>query len=178
MRDSDATKERILDAAVEAFSTIGFAASGVREIGMRAGANPSLVNRYFGSKLGLFSAALDATLRVEPITRLPRDTLAQSLANSFADTASFGNPLPMIVFAAADVEAQAVAQDAIQRRIVGPLGSFIGGADGEARALRVMAIASGFFTYRILYPMPAFRAALSPDDRKWLIDAFQLALRD
>lgn len=176
-RNADATRENIVAAAVAAFSTVGFTAAGVREIGARAGANPALVNRYFGSKLGLFRAALDAALEVEPITNLGREGLAARLAESFINPADGRfNPLPMIVFAAADPDAQAIAQTALEQKIVKPLGEFIGGFDGEVRAARLMAIATGFFTYRILYPLTPFAGPVSAADRRWLTTSFDNAL--
>jgi len=176
-RNADSTRDNIVSAAIAVFSTVGYAAAGVREIGARAGANPALVNRYFGSKLGLFRTALDTALAVERITELGRKGLASRLADSFIDPGEGAfNPLPMIVFAAADPDAQAIAQAALEQRIVVPLGVFIGGPDGETRAARLMAIATGFFTYRILYPLAPFAGPVSANDRRWLEISFENAL--
>ena len=53
------TKAVLMENALRAFTAAGFDDVGVREIAQAAGVNPSLVNRYFGSKQGLFEAMLD-----------------------------------------------------------------------------------------------------------------------
>lgn len=53
-RDSERTKERILDAAIEEFSAKGFAGARVSEIAARAGVNQQLITYYFDSKEGLY----------------------------------------------------------------------------------------------------------------------------
>ncbi|QKS00292.1 TetR/AcrR family transcriptional regulator [Sphingomonas sp. CL5.1] len=178
-RDAGATRARILREAITAFSTVGYAATGVRQICEAAGVSQALVNRYFGSKLGLFRAAIDATLDVTIITALGREHLAEKLAAAFAASrADAPNPLPMMMFAAADPDAQSVAQSELESRILDPLAAFLGGADARQKASRLIAIAAGFFTYRILYPLAAFSAAPEDGQRQWLAEAFATALGD
>jgi AcrR family transcriptional regulator len=50
------TREKILDAAEEAFAAGGYAGTSLREIAARAAVNPALVQYYFRSKDGLFTA--------------------------------------------------------------------------------------------------------------------------
>ena len=52
--DGRETRERILAAAAEEFSTRGFELSSMRAICASAGANSALAGRYFGSKEGLY----------------------------------------------------------------------------------------------------------------------------
>ena len=59
-RDAAATRRALLEAARELFGTRGFEATTLREIGERAGADPALFARYFGSKGQLFSEAMAA----------------------------------------------------------------------------------------------------------------------
>ena len=51
-RNAAATRQAILDSARWCFSRDGYDQVGVRDIAARAGADPALVNRYFGSKEG------------------------------------------------------------------------------------------------------------------------------
>jgi AcrR family transcriptional regulator len=51
------TREDILDAAEELFSTHGFTATGIRQLAAKAKVNQALVFHYFGSKEGLYQAA-------------------------------------------------------------------------------------------------------------------------
>lgn len=54
------TPDRILDAAIEEFVEHGLAGARVDRIARRAGANKALLYRHFGSKDGLFDAAIRA----------------------------------------------------------------------------------------------------------------------
>ena len=54
------TKSVLLHHAERAFTAAGFDDVGVRDIAQAASVNPALVNRYFGSKQGLFEAVLEA----------------------------------------------------------------------------------------------------------------------
>lgn len=54
------TREKIIVAAREHFSAVGYEASGVRDIAATAGVNPALVIRHFGSKERLFIDTIGA----------------------------------------------------------------------------------------------------------------------
>jgi AcrR family transcriptional regulator len=60
--DTDATKARLLDAAVSEFSTRGFAGARVDEISKKSGCNKERIYFYFGNKAKLFEAALTREL--------------------------------------------------------------------------------------------------------------------
>jgi AcrR family transcriptional regulator len=53
------TKERIFEAARNLIARKGYAAVSVREIAKRANANISMLNYYYGGKLGMLRAVLD-----------------------------------------------------------------------------------------------------------------------
>jgi AcrR family transcriptional regulator len=55
-RDSERTRERILDAAVVEFGEHGFAGARISAIARRAGVNEQLISYYFDSKEGLYRA--------------------------------------------------------------------------------------------------------------------------
>jgi AcrR family transcriptional regulator len=57
-RNAAATQDAILVAARSAFTASGYGGAGLREIASLAGVNVALINRYFGSKDGLFKAAI------------------------------------------------------------------------------------------------------------------------
>jgi AcrR family transcriptional regulator len=58
-RDRESTERRILEAAIETFSTFGFDASTTRQIAESASANEALIFRYFGDKDGLLKAIIE-----------------------------------------------------------------------------------------------------------------------
>jgi AcrR family transcriptional regulator len=59
-RDPDATRARILEAAVAEFAAKGLGGARVDEIAARAGANKRMLYHYFGNKDDLFLAALES----------------------------------------------------------------------------------------------------------------------
>jgi AcrR family transcriptional regulator len=67
-RDADATRARILAAAVEEFAAHGLAGGRVDRIAAAADANKRSIYVYFGNKLALYQAALHhVTAGIEPV---------------------------------------------------------------------------------------------------------------
>lgn len=58
-RDKAATKQALLEAAMQVFAARGFDAATTREVAAKAGANEQLIQRYFGGKAGLLLAILE-----------------------------------------------------------------------------------------------------------------------
>lgn len=63
VRDPEARKERILEAAGGVFAKAGYADGSVREISLKARVNVASINYYFGSKEGLYREVLLAAHR-------------------------------------------------------------------------------------------------------------------
>src|SRR6476659_3724456 len=57
--DAEASRRRLLEAAADLFDEHGYETTTVRQIGEQADVDPALICRYFGSKEGLYLAALD-----------------------------------------------------------------------------------------------------------------------
>lgn len=79
-RNAVATREAILQSALTAFANQGYDGVGVREIAQTAGVTAVLVNRYFGSKEGLFAAAVEAMFADSSLFTGDAAALAQRLA--------------------------------------------------------------------------------------------------
>jgi TetR/AcrR family transcriptional regulator len=62
-RDKEATRARILEAAMGTFAEKGLAASSISEIAAAAGVTKSLIHHHFGSKQALWDAAKDRYFR-------------------------------------------------------------------------------------------------------------------
>ncbi len=61
-RDAEATKKRILEAAVAEFAQHGFSGARIDRVASAANANKSLIYTYYGSKDQLFDAVLEAAI--------------------------------------------------------------------------------------------------------------------
>jgi AcrR family transcriptional regulator len=81
------TRQAILGAAKEAFGSQGYSATSVRAVARTAGVDPSLVLHFFGSKDGLFEAALELPVDLsEVVAQLlagAADTLGERLVRTF-----------------------------------------------------------------------------------------------
>lgn len=78
-RDATATRAAILASARSAFIASGYEGAGVREIAEGAGVTAMLINRYFGSKEGLFAEVL-STANQRPIIATPETLSAPDRA--------------------------------------------------------------------------------------------------
>lgn len=171
---SDATKQRILEAAQYLFSRRGYTETGVREICAIAEINQALVTRYFGSKLGLFEQVLESFFDASIFTRQKPENFGRALADMF-----FANPpdaayaVPALVYAAADSEAREVTMALLKRRILVPLEQWFGTAEAEARTAQLLIIVTGFFTYRLMLPLDALQGSTTAYMRDWLADTLQ-----
>jgi AcrR family transcriptional regulator len=72
VRNSTATKQRLLEAAIDEFAAHGIAGARVDRIAKAAEANKQLIYAYFGNKDGLFDAALTESC-TELTDRVPFD---------------------------------------------------------------------------------------------------------
>ncbi|MEU6509094.1 MULTISPECIES: TetR family transcriptional regulator [unclassified Streptomyces] len=84
-RRSDATRSAILDAARERFAADGYERATIRAIAKDARIDPSMVMRYFGSKEGLFAAAVALDLRMPDLGQVPREEVGRALVGHFLD---------------------------------------------------------------------------------------------
>jgi AcrR family transcriptional regulator len=178
-RDAERTREAILRAAQTAFAQRGYAAVGVRDITGAAEVNASLVNRYFGSKERLFEEALADLLDTRLLTDVPRTGYGAAVMRTFtADTGGRVNPLPILVLATADPVSREIADRLLRSLVMEPLVRWFNRADAEERAARMVMLASGFFTYRLLYPLEPLTGTLTPGARGWLEAQFQALVEE
>lgn len=72
VRDKEATKAKLLEAALDEFAEYGIAGARVDRIAAKAGCNKAMIYAYFGSKEGLFEELLkiqiDQMIKSVPIT--------------------------------------------------------------------------------------------------------------
>ncbi len=122
------TREAILAAAREAFASTGYEAASLRGVARAAGVDPALVIHYFGSKQGLFVAAME--LPVNPAVELARilgegiDGAGERLVRFFTETWDAdrrGNRLVALIRSAASDEAAArTLRGFVETEVFGP----------------------------------------------------------
>jgi AcrR family transcriptional regulator len=172
-RDAAATRARILEAAQRAFSQTGYSHTGIREIARAAGTSSTLVLRYFGSKAGLFEAALVAAMPVASVLSQPRETLGRTLAEGLLDPANAVRPPLMIAMASGDAEAAAIAARVFEQQSIAPVAAWLGEPDGRARALEMAMLATGLVSYLRQLPL----GPPSEAERRHIVDWFARSIQ-
>src|SRR6201996_7261843 len=81
-RDAEATRAAILEAAKGQFARLGYDRAALRDIAAEAGADVSLIKRYFGGKEALFTEALKASFRSDRLRGWDRATFAREVATT------------------------------------------------------------------------------------------------
>jgi len=120
-RDAAGSRQALLTAARDLFDERGFQRTTTRDIGERAGLDPTLISRYFGSKAALYLATMRAEFAADSS---PGDLLAASRMTELLDRVGdrgagpiFDAALRRHPDAAVDAEAKAL----LAERVVDPL---------------------------------------------------------
>lgn len=172
-RDALATRARILEAAQVAFSETGYSHTGIREIARRAGTSSTLLLRYFGSKAGLYEAALTAAMPIAEVISGPREKLGETLARSLLDPARAIRPPLMIALASGDPEAAAIAARVFERQSIAPLAEWLGPPDAGVRSLEIAMLATGLVFYLRQLPLGKDMLAGQKQVADWFAAAVQ-----
>ena len=160
-RDVDATKSVILAAAKRAFTAKGFDAAGVRDIAADAGVNIALINRYFGSKEGLFMEAVVPEIHFDDLIHGDRSTFGQRAAEYFCNKTHVGDDLDAILACLRSINSETVTAtvfEATEHRVVERLARWIGGRNARQRAALIVAQLVGFDMMRRVNGLSALEA--------------------
>jgi AcrR family transcriptional regulator len=163
-RDAAATREAILEAATRRFATQGYQSAGAREIAADAGVTAALVNRYFGSKEGLFAEAIERAFDIRHLLQGQRGDLADHLARVIVygqeDSRDWGQiPLLLLLHSATEPRAVELFRWDLNRTVLPLLAEQIGGDDAAVRAAMVMAQLTGFAIMHHVHRPKAFADA-------------------
>ena len=160
-RDAERTRARILQAAIALFSSGSYDMVRSRDIADKAGIDVALINRYFGSKKALFSAALDVIAKVRP--NLDAEDVEKLFCNDFAkrlndeDRQNTATAVRLVAFSASCSEVAPLLQKLIADEIT-RLTDKLGTADKTS--------ATAFLAYHI--GMHTLLQMLSDEDRAQL----------
>jgi AcrR family transcriptional regulator len=157
-RDAAATRQAILAAATRRFATHSYEQAGVREIAADAGVTAALVNRYFGSKEGLFAEVIKRALDIGQLLQGQKADLADHLARVMV----YGHensrhrgytPMLLLLHSAAEPHAVKLFRSDLNRTALPLLAEQIGGDDAVVRAAMIIAQLTGFaIMHHVLRP--------------------------
>lgn len=154
-RNAVETRSAILASARQAFARSGYDGAGVREIAAGAGVTAMLVNRYFGSKEGLFTEVLaeifgGPRILTEALMRSP--TGARDLAAAVVDMTAVDAPaldgFMILMRSAANSRAMQIGREQIEAHHQASVAAGLGGPDATERAGLILALVSGLQTMR------------------------------
>jgi AcrR family transcriptional regulator len=136
-------REQLLAAATELFAERGYDRTTTRDLAERAGVDAALIARYFGTKAGLYLAALREELGDGP----PPDLLRPDRMAALLGRLEARGPGP--VFRAAvqeheDAGVQAAAREALHARLVDPLRTRFEKAGLDRPQLRAELVVAAF----------------------------------
>jgi AcrR family transcriptional regulator len=80
---SAATRNAILSAARKLLTERGYEGTTIRAVASVVGVDPSMVMRYYGSKAGLFGAAVDLDLHLDKVPQPQVDRLGETIIRHF-----------------------------------------------------------------------------------------------
>lgn len=160
------TREAIEAAARELFAANGFERTTVRDIGARAGIDPSMIIRYFGSKEALFTRVAEPDLDLPDLSGIDSANIGETLARHFfeqweGDRA--GRGMPVLLRSAASNEEAAERLRKIFLAQVYP--AIAGAGPSETAAVRAGLVATqllGLAMARYVLRLPPV-VAMQPD---------------
>ena len=165
------TREAVLSAARTAFGEQGYGATSVRAVARTAGVDPSLVLHFFGSKDGLFEAALE--LPFDPASLVPvllsgdRDALGERVVRTFVGvwdaTPGQGPMLAMLRSAVAHEDSAERLRNLLLRVLLRPLAEGAGAGDVDRRAALVASQVVGLALARYVLRIEPLASACADD---------------
>ncbi len=162
---------KILAAAQQVFSTTGYSEAGIRKIAELVDLSPTILFRQFGTKAGLYEAALIAAMG-DPKPPAARQHFGQHVANLLADPMLINCPHAMSILATGNEEAREIALRVLREHAIMPMIEWLGGPHAESRAREIMALCAGFALYNSqLNVMPS--KTIDPHMVKWLARSIQ-----
>lgn len=154
-RGRSTTREDILAVAGRRFLAEGYAAVSMRSVAAEAGVDPALISYHFGSKRGLFGAALELTINptlvVAAAVDAPDEVLPERLLRSLLavwDEPERSGPLRRLFErVAVEPDAARMLREVVEREILGQFAERLGGHDRRAAAVTVQLAGLIFLRY-------------------------------
>ena len=166
-RNAAATREAILRSAIDNFARAGYDGVGVRQIAQDAGVTAMLVNRYFGSKEGLFAEAVETSFATPVFIGEQSDDLVgdivRILVAKSGPNADAPEPFLIMLRSAASPAAMAIVRAAIERHVGARLARQLDTSDRQLRSEILLAVISGMLMMRGVVGTRALTRAKAAD---------------
>ncbi|MBP7648264.1 MAG: TetR/AcrR family transcriptional regulator [Phenylobacterium sp.] len=157
-RDAEATRLAILGAAKIHFARLGYECAALRDIATEAGADVSLIKRYFGGKEALFAAALNDSFSGNAARDWNRETFSRDIATMMADDTHVDEDRTLrfkfLLRAATSPTTAPLLNLAMQERFLAPIRDWLGGECAPVRARVLAAVYIGFLVERLIRDRP------------------------
>ncbi len=155
-RDSSATRDAIALAARNQFAEHGYDAAGLRQIADEAGVNVALINRYFGSKEGLFKEVIIPTLRYDELLEDGVagfiDRILEIKRNAYI--AKTYDPTLVVIRTLHSQVAGPLVRAALREQVLNPIIKLLPGPQAEERAEMIGVLLLGYDMYNRGTEMP------------------------
>ncbi|MEV4627277.1 TetR family transcriptional regulator [Micromonospora sp. NPDC049523] len=157
-RDAAATREAVLRAAREVFAELGYDQAGIRDIGARAGVDPRLIGRYFGSKEGLFAEVVALAFE-KTLLMGPGHNAEAARALLVDNSPEPADGMLIALRSASNERAAKIMRDHLERNYQRAVTDELSGPDAAGRAVLLIAICSGVQLMRDVLGNTAFTTA-------------------
>lgn len=165
------TRRQVLEIARRRFLADGYRAVTLRSVAVEAGVDVALISYFFGSKRGLFGAALGLAANPAELLRtaLPGDRAAmpervlRTLVTSWDDPTNGPRLRVLATTIVQEPEFARMFRELVQREMTEQMAEYIGGADAPARAAVFTAQLAGVIFARYVLALEPI-ASLSADE--------------
>jgi AcrR family transcriptional regulator len=160
------SRRRILETARELFRRHGYAGTTVRAVATAAGVDPAMVFYFFGTKQGLFAAAVemspDAPPAIDQVFSAGLDGIGERIVRTLLENLDRSDRTPLVILARSAPthdESAALLREFIAREVTDRLGALLDGPDAALRAGMVSAVVLGLAVARYLVRVEAVAEA-------------------
>lgn len=155
---SEKTRQAILEAAQNLFYERGFDGASVRQIAQEVPIDPAMIMRYFGSKEGLFSAAVLIDLKLPDPAMIPRDKAGAGLVRHFlnvweGDRSAIGLPI-LLRSAVSNQDARDKIHAIFAKQVAPTIAGITSADDADMRAGLIVSQLFGLALCRYILKLP------------------------
>lgn len=168
------TADAILAAARRQFASYGYDGTGLRAIAALADVNVALIGRYFGSKEGLFLAAVPPKLEIRALLGGSMSHFGERAAAIMDMKSGRGfDPMTALVRAAASPACAPALRNALNQQVIAPLALRLEGPHAEARAGMIVSVMAGYDMMLRVIGIAALEETASTERRRRLAAMLQ-----